>query len=103
MEHTSPLSTNLASNTSDQKFFRIMDPRNDLCREDIIWVLNYMKQKAADKDPALLGLHQPRLLKNFHHFAEIAMLMLQSRNASIQEYSHLRTLLREACYGLYPE
>jgi len=79
-----------------------MNRSHELCREDIIWVLSYIKQKAADKDPALLGLHQPRLLMNFQYFAEVSLLLLQSRYASIQEYSHIRAKLEEACHGLLP-
>jgi len=90
-------------NQSDEKFKKLMDRNHDLCKEDIVWILNYIKQKAADEDPALLGLHQPRLLKNFHHYAEVASLLLQARYSSSQEYGHVRLLLREACYGLYNE
>lgn len=82
------------------KFNKLMDDSTMLRREDIIWILNYIKQKAADEDPALLSLHQPRLLRNFRCYAEAATLLLSSRNAGIQESGHIHKLLKEASYGL---
>jgi len=87
-------------NKSEEKFNKLMDMRDVLCRDDIVWILNYIKQKAADEDPALLGLHQPRLLKNFYHFAELAMLLIGSRNTGATEYDCIRNSLQEACFGL---
>lgn len=77
-----------------------MDPGHELRRDEIVWILSYVKQKAADGDPALLGLDQPRLLNNFARFAEAALLLINARNASVQEYDHIRQLLKEACHGL---
>lgn len=97
------LSAGANPDISEEKFRKMMDENYMLRKEDIVWILNFIKQKAADKDPALLGLHQPRLLKNFHHYAEVAMLLLQSRTSSVQEYDHIRKLLKEACYGLFDD
>lgn len=85
---------------AEERFHLLMDPSHELRRDEIVWILSYVKQKAADEDPALLGLHQPRLLKNFVHYAEIALLLIQSRSANVQEYGHIRHLLAEACHGL---
>lgn len=89
-------------NISEAKFRTLMDDAYMLRKEDIIWILNYIKQKAADKDQGLLDLQQPRLLQNFHYYAEVSMLLLQSRTSNIQEYDHIRNLLKEACFGLIP-
>lgn len=96
-------SHDIKPNVADIKFQQLMKDSYTLRKEDIIWVLNYLKQKAAEEDPALLGLPQPRLLKNFHHYAEVALMLIQIRHASGQEQSHIRSLLREACHGLLPE
>lgn len=54
----------------------------------------------ADEDPALLGLSQPRLLKNFRFFAEITMQLVHRHNACVEEANRLREWLSEASYGL---
>jgi len=77
-----------------------MDPGHVLCKNDILWVLDYIKQKVAEEDPALLSLHQPRLLQNFQYFAEVAMLMLHKGYPYGHEQEQIKSLLREACYGL---
>lgn len=81
----------------------IMDPHQTLTREDIVWVLEWIKKKVADEDPALLGLSQPRLLTNFHFFAETAMLLIHRRSNYAAEVDRLRQWLREASYGLVTE
>lgn len=79
---------------------KLMDPNHVLCKNDILWVLDYIKQKVAEEDPVLLSLHQPRLLQNFHYFAEVAMIMLHKRYQLGHEQEQIKSLLREACYGL---
>jgi hypothetical protein len=79
---------------------KLMDPSHVLCKSDILWVLDYIKQKVAEEDPALQSLHQPRLLQNFHFFAEVAMLMLHKQYQHGHEQDQIKSLLREACYGL---
>lgn len=81
---------------------RILDPKQQLCREDVLWMLEYIKKKVADEDSALTELSQPRLVKNFHYFAEAAMCMLQPAHGSAQDADRLRRYLREASHGLLP-
>jgi hypothetical protein len=54
----------------------------------------------AEKDPGLLYLSQPRLLNNFHCFAEVALMLIHKRPAHEQEVSRLREWLAEAAYGI---
>lgn len=89
-----------ASHPTHIRLRRILNPDHPLCREDVVWMLEYIKKKVADEDPALLGLSQPRLLKNFHFFAEAAMSLVQRRHFSDQEADRLRAWLIEAAYGL---
>ncbi len=79
---------------------KLLNPSHTLCKNDILWVLDYMKQKVAEEDPALLSLPQPRLLLNFHYFAEVAMIMIHKRYQLGSEQDQIKSLLREACYGL---
>lgn len=88
---------------SDRRISTIMDPNHPLCREDVVWMLEYIKKKVADNDPALLGLAQPRLIQNFHYFAEAAMSLIHRRHYSEQEADRMRSWLREAAYGLWPD
>ena len=54
----------------------MLHPSHQLCREDVVWILEYIKKKVTEEDPNLLGLAQPRLLKNFQYFAEISMMLI---------------------------
>ncbi|WP_188892949.1 hypothetical protein [Paenibacillus radicis (ex Gao et al. 2016)] len=85
---------------ADSRLSRILHPDHPLCREDVVWMLEYIKKKVADEDPALTELSQPRLLKNFHCFAEAAMSLVHRRHCSAQEAGRLRAWLIEAAYGL---
>lgn len=83
-----------------RKIDQILDSTYPLSREDVIWMLGYIKKKVADEDPSLMNLSQPRLMQNFHAYAEVTMALIQRRNSSDQEAQRLREWLREASYGL---
>ncbi|MHA6484638.1 hypothetical protein ACX1C1_22340 [Paenibacillus sp. strain BS8-2] len=85
---------------TDQRIRTILNPEHPLCRDDVIWMLGYIKKKVADADPAFMDLSQPRLMKNFLYFAEAAMALIQRRHCSDQEADRLRDWLREASHGL---
>jgi len=80
---------------------QILHPSHTLKRDDVIWVLDYIKKKVADKDPDLLTLPQPRLVENFQYYAEVAMILLHRNFFYDQEYDRLKKYLREALHGLY--
>ncbi|CAM4291439.1 hypothetical protein FHS16_002320 [Paenibacillus endophyticus] len=86
---------------TQKRIHRILDPDHPLCREDVVWMLEYIKKKVADEDPALLDLSQPRLLQNFRFFAEAAMSLIHRRHCSDQEADRLREWLRQATFGLH--
>jgi len=83
-----------------RKITQILDPTHPLSREDVIWMLGYIKKKVADEDPSLMNLPQPRLMQNFHAYAEVTMALIQRRNSSDQEAQRLRDWLSEASHGL---
>jgi hypothetical protein len=85
----------------DRRLDRILSPNHPLCKEDVVWVLEYVKKKVAEPDPRLLDLAPPRLLKNFQHFAEAATMLIQRRPGCESEADRLRALLAEATYGLW--
>ncbi len=93
----------LPADTTNRKLQSILDPGRPLCREDIVWMLEYIKKKVADEDPRLLELSQPRLLQNFRYFAETAMLLIHRKSFFDQEADRLKTWLYEASYGLHPD
>ncbi|GAA3407209.1 hypothetical protein GCM10020370_37400 [Paenibacillus hodogayensis] len=62
-------------------------------------MLEFVKKKVVEQDPRLLDLPQPRLLKNFQHFAEAATLLMQ-RRPGVNEADRLRASLLEAAHGL---
>ena len=82
---------------------QILHPNHTLCKDDVVWVLEYVKKKVAEQDPRLLNLPQPRLLKNFQHFAEAATMLLGRRPTCAGEADRLRIALLEAAHGLLPE
>lgn len=94
------LSAMSSNNPTDQKLQLLLNPDHCLCKEDVIWVLEFIKKKVADGDPHLLELTQPRLLKNFHYFAEVAMMLIHRRNYNAQETDRLREWIAEATFGL---
>jgi hypothetical protein len=85
---------------SARKLRLILDADTPLCREDVVWALDYIKKKVADEDSALAELSQPRLLKNYRGFAEAATSLLASPRTGPLEADRIRNMLREALYGL---
>jgi hypothetical protein len=85
---------------NQNKLDQMLHPSYQLCREDVVWILEFIKKKVAEEDPNLLGLAQPRLLKNFQYFAEISMMLIHWRNGFDQEADRLKMWLREAAHGL---
>lgn len=79
---------------------QILHPHYPLCRNDVIWMLEWIKKKVAEGDPALLELPQPRLLRNFHYFAETAMTLVHRRPGTEHEMDRIKYFLAEASYGL---
>ncbi|MCU6709000.1 hypothetical protein M6D81_09735 [Paenibacillus sp. J5C_2022] len=88
------------AHSTDVRVRRILDPAHPLCRDDVIWMLGYIKKKVADGDPLLSDLSQPRLMHNFLSFAEAAMALLQRKHYCDQEADRIRHWLREAAFGL---
>lgn len=83
-----------------KKIHNILHSDYPLCRNDVIWMLMWIKKKVAEGDPALRELPQPRLLINFHYFAETAMALAKQRPGSEDEMERIRTWLAEASHGL---
>lgn len=90
----------LPSNPTCSRLEQILNPDYPLCKDDVLWILEFIKKKVADEDPRLLELSQPRLLKNFHFFAEVAMMLIHKRHRCEQELDQLKQWIDEATYGL---
>lgn len=90
----------LFQDQSKQKIERILDPAYPISRDDVVWMLGYITKKVADEDPAIMGLSQPQLLRNFHAYAEVSMALINRRNSSDQDVIRLREWLRQAATGL---
>jgi hypothetical protein len=85
------------------KLEQILHPSYPLCKDDVVWILEFIKKKVAEEDPQLQGLTQPRLMKNFRYFAEVAMMLIHRRNGFDQEADRLKMWLREAAFGLHDD
>ncbi|GFN32037.1 hypothetical protein [Paenibacillus xylaniclasticus] len=90
---------NKASSIAAIRVNRLLDNSYPLCREDVIWILEYIKKKVADEDPKLLDLSQPHLLKMFHSFAEASMSLIQRKHGDY-EIDRLRRWLKDAVDGI---
>jgi hypothetical protein len=82
------------------KLEQMFAPDYPLCKEDVVWILDLIKKKVAEEDPVLLDLSQPRLLRSYHCFAEVAMMLVHRRHMFDQETDRLRTWLLEAAEGI---
>lgn len=82
----------------------ILDPYETLCKKDIIWMLDFVKKRVADEDPMLMALPQPRLLKKFHYFAEISMMLIHDQRCggNLEEKGRIKQCLNEMLYGICP-
>ncbi|MFC5652165.1 hypothetical protein ACFPYJ_24215 [Paenibacillus solisilvae] len=94
---------NLEPQPTNIRMARILNPDYPLCRDDVVWVLEYMKKKVADEAPELLSLPQPLLLKKFQCFAEASMILIKQRRGLGQEPDRLRSCLKEVLYGLHKQ
>ncbi len=92
-----------AARPAEYRIARILDPGHPLCRDDVEWMLGYIKKKVADEDPMLLDLSQPRLLQNFLYFAEASMALIHRRHYFDQEADRMREWLAQAAFGLIPD
>ncbi|MDB5052578.1 MAG: hypothetical protein JWM44_628 [Bacilli bacterium] len=86
------------TNLVQQKLEQISNPTHPLCREDVVWMLEWIKKKVAEKDPLLLDLSQPLLLQRFQAFAEVALMLIQRRPVCDQEVTHLKSWILETAF-----
>lgn len=89
-----------ASDPARRKLERLLSPYHSLCREDIVWLLEYIKKKVAEEDPELQVLSQPRLMQNFRYFAEVALLLLRRTHTGNEDSERLKAWISEAAHGL---
>jgi len=74
----------------------LLDADHPLCRNDVIWLLQYIKKRVADEDPALLDIPQLRLIQAFHAYAEAALCLIQRGNNNSLDANQMRKWLAEA-------
>ncbi|MBB6636410.1 hypothetical protein [Cohnella thailandensis] len=74
---------------------RLLDPSYPLCREDLVWALDYIKRKVAEGAPEWSGLDRPRLLALFAAYAGVATHLLNRQSLCSEDAEHLRALLRD--------
>lgn len=91
------------SGRTQGKLEQILHPNYPLCKDDVVWILEFIKKKVAEEAPQMQGLAQPRLMRNFRYFAEVAMMLIHRRHGFDQEADRIKMWLREAAYGLQEE
>lgn len=90
------------SELEQQKLRRYLEPGYPLCRSEVIWILDWIKKKAAASEPSMLGVPQPQLLRGFSRFAEAAMLIIHNQRFSYEESDRLQRLLADAVQSIRP-
>ena len=96
------LNDRLARQRTYERLDKIFDPRHPLRKDDVIWVLDFVKSQIAAPSARVAKLNKERLLENFRCFAEVAMLMVQHQRLTHPQGEQLKHWLYEACHGLYP-
>jgi hypothetical protein len=91
------------ANMAERKLEMLLNKAHPLCKDDVIWILEYIKKNVAEEDPRLLELSQPRLLQNFRYFADIALMLIHRRNGFDQEADRLKDWIAEASFGLHSQ
>jgi len=90
-----------ASPSHRRRWEQITDPNGVLHRDDLIWLLEYVKVKIAEPDPELLELPPQRLLVNFRAFAELALLLIHGAGVLHGPGTDgIKRWIREAGYGM---
>jgi hypothetical protein len=89
------LNNNRIHSPAEEPLRRLLDPSYPLCREDVLWGLDFIKKKVADGAPEWSGLDRPQLLARFACFADMALLLLHHRSPSNPETASFRKMLSE--------
>ncbi|GIQ68300.1 hypothetical protein DUZ99_04180 [Xylanibacillus composti] len=89
------------SDVVGSKLEQMLQPNHVLCKNDMVWFMEFVKSRVYANDPRLLELPPERLLQNFRHYAEIALTLIYNHPGET-ETERLRTCLTEAVYGLLP-
>jgi hypothetical protein len=66
-----------------------------LSKDQLIEVLTYIDEQVSSRDTILMGLSQPRLMANFHAFAQIALSLVKGESDKVD-----MEWIKEASYGL---
>ena len=82
-------------NPNQARLQQILHPDHTLKRDDVVWVLDYIKKRWPIRIPELQILPQPRLMENFHYFAEVAMMLVHPHSFYDQEFDRLKRYLKK--------
>ncbi|MCC3372947.1 hypothetical protein [Cohnella sp. REN36] len=74
---------------------RLQTPDYPLCREDVLWALDYIKHKVADGAPEWSELDRPQLLAHFACYASLAMRLVQRQSLCGEDAACLRAMLAD--------
>lgn len=86
----------LKINPDRLKLEQIAHPSHPLCREDVVWMLEFIKKKAAEKDPILLDQPQPHLIEHLYIYAEVAMKLIHRHPLYDQDIAQLKAWIYDA-------
>jgi hypothetical protein len=87
-----------AINPTQLRLEQISHPCYPLCREDLIWVLELVKKKVTEQDPAIMDLDQPQLIHYFQNFAELALKLIHQRATCYSETEPLKAWIHKSSY-----
>ena len=74
---------------------RLLDATQPFLRDDVIWALDYVRRKAADKAPLSSAAGPLPCCEYFACFAEMALILLNRQMPGPEEQARFRAMLAE--------
>jgi hypothetical protein len=78
---------------------RLLDPTQPFLREDVLWALDYVRRKAAEKARQPASPDQMPCCEYFACFAEMALLLLNRQMPGPPEQARFRAMLADLHAG----
>jgi hypothetical protein len=86
-----PAATN---NPTRTRIEQMSHPAHPLCLDDVIWMMDLIKNKISEPDSQLINQSPAQLLEHFRVFAELAMKLIHGRQMYFHETAQLRSLMQ---------
>lgn len=87
-------------NAADAKLAQMLRPEYALCRDDVVWMLEYIRKTLAEAEASAPVMSPAELLRQFRCFAEVALMLIRRGPAACdREIELLRASLRDNVFS----